>query len=49
MVREQKAREPLPRFAKLSDVAKFNQDAQWKAEENNVKTCLNYAREQLSL
>ena len=43
------AKTPLPRFDRLSDVAKFNQDAQLKAEENNVKTCLNFAREQLSL
>lgn len=49
MVRKQHARTPLPRFDRLSDVAKFNQDAQLKAEENNVKTCLNFAREQLSL
>jgi hypothetical protein len=49
MVRKQKSAAPLPRFDRLSDVAKFNQDAQLKAEENNVKTCLNFAREQLSL
>lgn len=49
MVRKQKSVTPLPRFDRLSDNEKFNQDAQWKAEENNVKTCLNFGREQLAL
>jgi len=49
MVREQRSRGGLPRFGQLSGVAAFNADAQLKAEENNVKTCLNYGREQLAL
>ena len=49
MVRKEKSREALPRFEQLSAVAKFNTDAQWKAEENNIKTCLNFGREKLSL
>lgn len=49
MVRTQKSREPLPRFGTLSAVDKFNTDAQLKAEENNIKTCLNFGREQLAL
>jgi 3-oxoisoapionate decarboxylase len=49
MVRQEKSRAALPRFGQLSAVDKFNTDAQWKAEENNVKTCLNFGREQLAL
>ncbi len=44
MVERQSARlQPLPRFDKLS------KDAQLRAEEENVKFCLNYAREKLNL
>ena len=49
MVRQEKSRGPLPRFTQLSAVESFNKQAQLIAEENNIKTCLNYGREQLSL
>jgi hypothetical protein len=49
MVRREKSREALPRFTELNAVARFNADAQVKAEENNVKTCLHFGREQLGL
>ena len=48
MVRQQK-RDPLPRFGQLSTVDAFNRQAQITAEENNIKTSLNFGREQLSL
>jgi sugar phosphate isomerase/epimerase len=44
MVRKQSARlQPLPTFSHMSKAA------QLRAEEDNVKTCLNYAREKLNL
>ena len=49
MVRKQKSVAALPRFGQLSDVDAFNRQAQITAEENNIKTCLNFGREQLSL
>lgn len=49
MVRAKKSPDPLPRFAQLSMVDSFNKQAQFTAEENNIKTCLNFGREQLGL
>jgi sugar phosphate isomerase/epimerase len=43
MVHSQAHRQPLPMLSTL------NRDAQMRLEEDNVKQCLNYAREQLSL
>lgn len=43
MVRARKTKEPLPTFDHLPPIG------QLKAEEDNVKQCLNYAREQLAL
>jgi hypothetical protein len=42
-VHSQAHRQPLPMLSTL------NRDAQMRLEEDNVKQCLNYAREQLSL
>ena len=44
MVEKQSNRlQPLPVYSKMS------KDSQLRAEEDNVKTCLNYAREKLDL
>ena len=43
MVRAQQHRQPLPMLTTL------NQEAQLRLEEDNIKSCLNYAREQLGL
>jgi 3-oxoisoapionate decarboxylase len=41
--KESRKLQPLPVFSKMS------KDSQLRVEEDNVKTCLNYAREKLSL
>ena len=43
MVRQRKSKTALPTFDQLPSIG------QWKAEEDNVKQCLNFAREQLAL
>jgi hypothetical protein len=43
MVREKRSKQPLPRMDGL------DREAQVRLENDNVKQCLNYAREQLAL